>query len=229
MTKGIFITATGTDIGKTYVSGLIVKNMRQYGCDCGYFKPVLSGATEDEGRLFLGDCEFVLDFAKIKANPYDFVSYAFKTPVSPHLAASIEGKTIELSKIQKDFRRIKNLYTHVVVEGAGGLLCPFCLQENKKLLLPDVVKALGLNIIIVASSEIGTINSTCLTVQYAKLSGIKIKGLVLNNYDENNFMHIDNKKCLEELTGIKVIATVKRNQQELQLNSFEASFEEIME
>lgn len=64
MSKNIFITATGTDVGKTYVSALIVKEMRKAGYNCGYFKPVLSGIEEQNGKLTVSDANYVVDTAK---------------------------------------------------------------------------------------------------------------------------------------------------------------------
>ena len=59
MTKAIFVTATGTDVGKTYISALLVKKMRESGYNCGYYKPVLSGAEIIDGKLVAGDCDYV--------------------------------------------------------------------------------------------------------------------------------------------------------------------------
>jgi dethiobiotin synthetase len=211
MTRGIFITATGTDVGKTYVSALIVKKMKELGYNCGYYKPALSGADAP----VLNDCEYVLkkSGSDIK-NAKNFVSYLFQPAVSPHLAAKMENNPIKLSKIKNDFARIKSDYDYVLVEGAGGIVCPFNIEEN--LLLPDVIKGLGLDILIVASAELGTINSTVLTVEYAKNHGINVRGIILNNYNENDFMQKDNKEQVENLTGIKVIATVKKNDDEIE-------------
>ncbi len=199
MTNGIFITATGTDVGKTYISALIVKNLREQGINCGYYKPALSG------DVFPNDCEYVLKTAGLEIDANNYVSYKFKPALSPHLASIIENKPIKLEKILKDFERIKKEFDYLIVEGAGGIVCPFA----QNLLLPDVIKALGLDIIIVASASLGTINSTVLTVEYAKNHGINVKGIILNNYDEKDIMQADNKEMVEKLTGIKVIATVK--------------------
>ena len=106
MTKAIFVTATGTDVGKTYISALIVKKLRELGYNCGYFKPALSGAIEKDGEFIPGDCDFVLKTAGINANPMDFVSYVYRTAVSPHLASEIENKPIKIEKIKSDFKRI---------------------------------------------------------------------------------------------------------------------------
>ena len=75
MAKKIFITATGTDIGKTYVSALIVKKMREAGFDCGYYKPVLSGVVELEGKLVQSDPNYVIETAQIPITANECVSY----------------------------------------------------------------------------------------------------------------------------------------------------------
>jgi len=217
MTKGIFITATGTDVGKTYISALILKKILKLGINAGYYKPALSGAVRVNGELVPGDCDYVLKTAGLNKNPKDFVSYIFEQAVSPHLAAKINNIPIKLSKIQEDFKKLTEKYDYILVEGAGGLVCPFNLC-NEKLLLPDVIKALGLDIIIVASADLGTLNSISLTVDYAKNHGINICGIILNNYDENNYMQRDNLIQAENLTGIPVIAAVKHGQKEIEIS-----------
>lgn len=204
MTKGIFITATGTDAGKTYISALIVKKMRESGFNCGYYKPALSG------DVYPNDCEYVLKTAGIEDDAKDFVSYKFKPALSPHLASQKENTQIILGKIIEDFNRIQKSYDYVLVEGAGGIVCPF----GDNLLLEDVIKNLGLDIIIVAPSGLGSINSTVLTVEYARSHGINVKGIIMNNFD-NSEMHIDNKKMIEKLTGLKVLTTVKTGDKEI--------------
>lgn len=217
MTKGIFITATGTDVGKTYVSALLLKYLLKSGLNAGYYKPVLSGAIQNNGKIIPGDCEFVLKFSGLNLPPLNYVSYIYKEPLSPHLAAQIENNPVELSKIVSDFSNIKKQFDYIIVEGAGGIVCPFRL-DNQKIMLPDVIKALGLDIIIVASAALGTINSTFLTVEYAKNCGINVRGIVLNNYDDNNIMMRDNLKQIEALTGVKVIAAVEENAQDIDFN-----------
>lgn len=209
MTKGIFITATGTDVGKTYVSALIVKKMRELGYNCGYYKPAMSGI--EAGKL--SDVEYVFKIADFKEDPMNFVSYPFEPAISPHLASEIENQPIKLEKIISDFENIKQNYDYMVVEGAGGIVCPFNIKEN--ILLPDVIKALSLNILVVADAALGTINSTVLTVEYAKQHGINVEGIILNKYNEDDFMQKDNKIQIENLTGINVVATLKSGDKDI--------------
>lgn len=224
MPKGIFITATGTDVGKTYISSLIVKAMREQNFNCGYFKPALSGAEVLDGRIIPGDCDYVLKRAEINSDSANYVSYMFKPAVSPHLAAQIENNPIKLEKILTDFNRVSKEFDYVLAEGAGGIVCPFNIEEN--LLLTDVIKALGLDVIIVAPATLGSINSAVLTADYAKNHGLQVKGFILNKYNENDFMQKDNKTQIEKLTGIEVLTTVAENAEIIDISKIQTAFHE---
>ena len=217
MSKNIFITATGTDIGKTYVSALIVKKMREEGFNCGYFKPVLSGVVEKDGKLVKSDCNYVVNTAKIPTSADDCVTYWWKESVSPHVAAKRAGREIDIAKIKADFNKKNKEFDYLLIEGAGGITCPMRLENGEKYILKDLIKELQAPIIIVADGGLGTINSILLTVEYARANGIKIAGIILNNYEKDNFMHQDNLKQVEYLTGVKVIATVERGSDEIGL------------
>lgn len=214
MNKGVFITGTSTDVGKTYVSSLIVKNLRENNVNCGYFKGALSGAYLEDNELIPGDAKEVCIRSNLNYNPKDLVSYIFKEPVSPHLAAKINNEFIESNKIKADFDKISKNYDFMVVEGCGGIICPLRF-DDKKIMLTDIIKLLNLPIIIVADGGLGTINDTVLTAEYAKSQGFSIIGIILNNYDENNMMHIDNKKMIEDLTNIPVIVCVKEGDENI--------------
>lgn len=215
MNKNIFITATGTDIGKTYVSALIVKKMREAGFDCGYFKPVLSGIEEQNGKLTVSDANYVVNTAKIPCAADDCVGYWWKEAVSPHLAAKRAGQNIDIQKIKQKFELLNKKYDHLLIEGAGGITCPLRVEGGEKYLLKDLIKELEAPVVIVADGGLGTINSTLLTVEYAKNNNIPILGIILNNFEPDNFMHRDNLKQVEYLCGIRVIATVEKEQKEI--------------
>lgn len=217
MTKGIFITATGTDVGKTFVSALLVKKIRDLGYNCGYYKPVLSGAEIINGELVLGDCAYVKEIAGLEEPASDLVTFSFKHAVSPHLASKIEHKPISLDNIKTDFDVKKSKYEYLVVEGAGGIVCPMDLSGETPFLIEDIIKGLKLDVIIVAPAALGSINSTVMTVEYARHHGINVKGIILNHYDGSDFMQVDNKNQIERLTGVRVIATVKNDDTELDI------------
>lgn len=115
------------------------------------------------------------------------------------------------------------MYDYLLVEGAGGITCPLRLENGEKYLLNDLIKDLNTPVLIVADGGLGTINSILLTAEYAKNKGIKINGIILNNFEPDNFMHKDNLAQVEYLTGIKVVATVEKNAEEINLleNLFE--------
>ena len=85
-------------------------------------------------------------------------------------------------------------------------------------MLPVVIKALGLDIIIIADAGLGTINATVLTAEYARMNGIEVKGIILNNYNETDIMEKDNKVQIENLSGYKVIAEVKQDEDDLKID-----------
>ena len=210
MLKGVFITATGTDIGKTYVSALLLKELREKNINAVYYKPALSGTEEKDGKLILGDALKAVTTAKLSENPEDLVSFSFKTAVSPHLASRLENKPIKKEKILNDFKRLEETYDFILTEGCGGITCPLIL-EDKTLLLSEIITDLNLPIIIVADASLGTINHCLLTYSYARQNNIPVLGFMLNNFQNDNFLHIDNLSAIEKLTKTKVIATVSKN------------------
>ncbi len=217
MSKNIFITATGTDVGKTYISALIVKKMREEGYNCGYFKPVLSGVEASDGKLTSSDCNYVVNTARIPIEAEKCVSYWWLEAVSPHLAAQRKNEEIKIAKIREDFERVSGKYDYLLIEGAGGITCPLILANGEKYLIKDLIKEFNTGVIVVADAGLGTINYTLLTVEYAKNNGIKIEGIILNNFNSDSFMHQDNLKQVEYLTGIKVVATVEKGQKDIKL------------
>jgi dethiobiotin synthetase len=226
VSRAVFVTATGTDAGKTYVAALIIKKLRESRINAGYYKAVLSGAEYDaDGRVTGSDAHYVCAVAGIDGAPEELVSYIYKTAVSPHLAARLENNPPKIEKIIGDFERARRLFDYVVVEGSGGIVCPvrrdksvssdtsYAPSKNSdgNIMLTDIIKAFGTDIIIVAPSGLGSINSTVLTVEYARQKGMTVKGVIMNNFDKNNPMHADNKEQTEALTGVRVIACLPNN------------------
>ena len=224
MSKSIFITGIGTDVGKTYVTALIVKYLKDLGYNSGYYKAAVSGNERVNGELVAGDAKYVKEIANLSDNANEMVSYIYEEAISPHLAAIMENKPVEIEKIKEDFKKVCSKNDFVTVEGSGGILCPI-RYDNKKVWLEDIIKELNLSTIIVANAKLGSINATGLTVSYLKSKNIPIKGIILNNFDENDFMEQDNKKMIEELTGIKVLACVKDNAKYIEINGLEDLYE----
>lgn len=217
MSKGIFITATGTDVGKTYVTALIVKKLREAGYRAGYYKAALSGAERTANGLHIGDAYHVKTMAKLDGDCADMVSYVYEAAVSPHLAAKLEGNPATLEKIAADYEKQCSVYDYITVEGSGGIICPIRYDGEGRIFLEDIIKELGLAAIIVADAGLGTINSTVLTVRYMESKNIKVKGIILNRY-HGGVMEDDNITMIEAITGIPVIALVRDGDSRLDMD-----------
>ncbi|MEY8339106.1 dethiobiotin synthase [Lachnospiraceae bacterium 62-35] len=212
--KGIFITGTGTDVGKTYVTGMLVRQLRELGINAGYYKAAISGAE----TVAESDAGYVNQAAGIGQDENTLLSYLYKTPVSPHLAAQMEGNPVDLYKVKKDFARVAEAYEYVVMEGSGGIVCPIRYDETAHLLLEDIILELGLDTLIVGDAGLGTINALVLTVEYMKHRKIKIRGIILNRYTDSD-MEKDNRKMIEALTGIPVLAVAAPGADRMELDS----------
>ncbi|MCC8068999.1 MAG: dethiobiotin synthase [Ruminococcus sp.] len=208
MSKNIFITATGTDVGKTYISGLLAKKLNDNGFNTGYYKSALSGAYYDSNdNLIVGDAQHVKDIANLKDSINEMVSYVYENAVSPHLATQIEGNPLEMDKVKYDFEKISLKHDYMLVEGSGGILCPIRYDEEHKIFLEDIIKALNLDTLLVADAGLGTINYTVLTIKYMESINIECKGIILNRWTGNQ-MEVDNVNMIQNITKVPVIATV---------------------
>lgn len=213
MARGLFVTATGTDIGKTYVTALIVKKLRSLGLNAGYYKAAVSGAES----VSESDAGYVNRVAQIGEREELLLSYLYKTAVSPHLAAQIEENPAEMSVIKSMFARVCAEYDFVTTEGSGGIVCPIRKDEKATIFLEDIIEQLGLPSVIVADAGLGTINAVVTTVEYMRARNLPINGIILNRWN-GDFMQRDNLAMIEELTGVKVIAVVRDNDAELDID-----------
>lgn len=213
MAKGLFVTATGTDIGKTYVTALIVKKLRSLGLNAGYYKAAVSGAES----VSESDAGYVNRIAEIGESEELLLSYLYKTAVSPHLAARIEGNPAEMSVIKSTFARVCGQYDFVTMEGSGGIVCPIRKDGKAVIFLEDIIRELGLPSVIVADAGLGTINAVVTTFEYMKARNLAVNGIILNKWNGDT-MQRDNLAMIEELTGVRVIAVVRDNDTELDID-----------
>ena len=221
MSKGYFVTATGTDVGKTFVTALLVKKWRDSGIDAGYYKAALSGAELRDGKWVAGDADYVKRIANLSDTQEQLVSYVYKEAVSPHLAARKEGNPVELSKVQADFEAACARHEFIFAEGSGGIICPI-RYDDQKIFLVDIMKTLGLPLLIVTTAALGSINSCVLTVEYARSRGHDVRGLIVNRYgcSGNLEMEDDNIRMMQDLTGLEILAKVKDGDTDLGVQPF---------
>ncbi|MBO3445981.1 dethiobiotin synthase [Clostridium sp. CCUG 7971] len=206
MGKGIFVIGTDTDVGKTFVTGGLVYKLRERGYNAIAFKPIQSGGIlEENDKLIPPDIKYVKEVCDINNNYYEMNTYCLKEEVSPHLAAKIENLDISKKKIINQYNNLISKYDYVVVEGAGGIVVP--LIEDKYFVY-DLIKDLNLDVVIVASAGVGTINHTVLTNEFLKQNNINSKGIIINGYNDK-FYEKDNIQMIEKLTNLKVIQTIR--------------------
>ena len=217
--KGYFVTATGTDVGKTFVTALLVKKWRDLGIDAGYYKAALSGAELRGGKWIAGDADYVKRIANLPDSQEQLVSYVYKEAVSPHLAARKEGNPVELSKVREDFEAACARHKFVFAEGSGGIICPI-RYDSEKIFLVDIIKTLNLPLLVVTTAALGSINACVLTVEYARSHGLEVRGIIVNRYGmSGNFeMEDDNIKMMQDLTGLSILAKLREGANDLGVN-----------
>lgn len=218
MSKGLFVLGTGTDIGKTYVTGLLLKYIRNCGFNACYFKAALSGAIKNQnGRLIPGDAVEVLSMADLDEDTDFVVPYVYETAVSPHLASKIEGNPVEMDLVKRAYNKVAGKYDYILMEGSGGIVCPIRYEgkdSSFNIMLEDIIKELDLNVVLIADAGLGTINSVVTTCEYLKNRNITVCGIIMNNY-KDEVMEEDNVRMVEDITEVPVIAKVYKNDKNL--------------
>lgn len=204
ISKGVFVVGTDTDVGKTIVTAALMHILRSNGYKATYFKAALSGAVEISDKLIPGDTKLVSEVSNLKESYENTTPYVYETAVSPHLAAKLENKPIHLDVVKEKYSYLKENYDYIIAEGSGGIICPLIDDERGVYLLENLIKDLNMSVIIVARAELGTINHTVLTVKYIESLGIKIKGIIINNY-KNSFLCDDNINLIKKLTKLPII------------------------
>lgn len=217
MSKNLFVTGTGTDVGKTYITGLIIKRLQESCKNVAYYKAAMSGnERQTNGNLIPGDALHVKNISKIRQPLEEMCPYIYETAVSPHLASKIENNPIEFEHTLEKFDELCKQYDYITAEGSGGIVCPLRF-DTQKIFLKDFITATKMGCLIIAHAGLGTINAVVLTVEYMKSHHIPIKGIILNYYEQGNLLHEDNKFMCEQITGIKVLACVKKGDTKLDI------------
>ena len=208
MSKNLFITGTGTDIGKTYVTGLMIKKLQESGLKAAYYKAAMSGNDRrEDGSLIPGDAVRVKNMSGISQPPEEMCPYVYENAYSPHLASRLEGNPVQPEVVKAGFEKVAAEYDYVTMEGSGGILCPICFDEQK-IMLEDVITMLDLSCLLIADAGLGTINQVVLTWFYMKARNIPVKGIIFNHFHRGNIMEEDNLRMCEYMTGLKVLACV---------------------
>lgn len=222
MSKGLFITGTGTDTGKTYITGLLLKKLNESGFSPAYYKAAMSGNERDgSGELIPGDALHVKTVSGIDQPLTEMCPYVYETAVSPHLASMIEGSPLEMDVVKENYMRLTEKYDLITMEGSGGIFCPIRFDDDAEIELGEIIRELDLPCLLVADAGLGTINNVVLSTAYARDNGIKISGIIFNNYHKGSLMEEDNVKMCEYYTGLKVIAKVSHGDTDIDISADE--------
>ena len=194
--RGVFVTGTDTEVGKSVVAGSICAALAARGERVAAFKPAVTGLDEEPGE-FGHDHELLASVATCGQAPEDVAPYRFGPPLSPHLAAELAGMTIEPSELVAAARA----YALVVCEGVGGLLVPI----TPGYLVRDLAMDLGLPVVVAARPGLGTINHTLLTVEAARAGGLGVAAVVMTPWAADPTpMERSNRATIEDLAGVPV-------------------------
>ncbi|CAA9501208.1 MAG: Dethiobiotin synthetase [uncultured Solirubrobacteraceae bacterium] len=197
--RGLFITGTGTGVGKTVVAGAVAAGLRAGGDRVAVFKPVLTGIDEAPRAGWPRDDELLAAAAGVPVTGVTLRRYG--PPVSPHLAAELAGEAISLDAAVDAARHAARDADVLVVEGVGGLLVPLSAEASVR----DFAVALGFGVVVAAQPGLGTINHTLMTLEAARQAGLAVRGVVLGPWPEKpTRMQMSNRDTIAALGGVGV-------------------------
>ncbi len=202
--KAYFITGTDTGVGKTSITVGLAGSMRKMGIDVGVMKPIATGYPQKSGFKSV-DVAKLVEATSIK-DPEELINPIFlPLPTSPYDATKLLGLSVDMPLIFEQFKKLLSMHKILLIEGIGGIMTPI----TKNFFIVDIIKGMGIETIIVTRATIGTLNHTVMTCKMCKDYGIKIRGLVINNFDEKGSPAEKNAPAtLYELTNVPILGTI---------------------
>jgi dethiobiotin synthetase len=198
--RGLFVTGTGTEVGKTVVASAIARELAEAGERVAVFKPAVSGLGEAEPGG--ADHEVLRMASGSKQADEEIAPHRYAPPVSPHLAAEMAGTAIEPATLVAAARSAAEGADFLVAEGVGGLMVPLTLGY----LVRDFARELALPLIVAAPPGLGTINHTLLTLEAARAVGLEARAVVLTPWPARpERMHESNREAIARLGGVEVL------------------------
>ncbi len=210
--QGVFITGTGTDVGKTYVATEIARALTQRDITVIPRKPIESGCSKQNNELIPEDATALKLAANYQGDLSEVCPYRFEPSISPVRAAHL-AKTILTTEqlVSTCLNGSENGFT--LVEGAGGFYSP--LAENG--LNADLAEALQLPVLLIADDKLGALSQVLLSAEAIKLRGLQLIGVVLNSLDNKNNEHMDNAADLREHLDCPIFSSPFRKEDDAQL------------
>ena len=195
--NGVFVTGTGTEVGKTVVAVVIAHTLVASGQRVAVFKPAVTGLDEPAET----DHSLLRRASGSKQSDEEIAPYRYGPPASPHLAATIAGEEIEPARLVAAARAAAAGAEALVCEGVGGLLVPL----SRDYLVRDLAVELALPLVIAASPGLGTINHTLLTIEAARAAHLEIAAVVLTPWpEEPSRIELSNRGTIEALGEVTV-------------------------
>ncbi len=196
--SGIFVTGTGTEVGKTVVAAVIAHTLASEGRRVHVFKPAVTG-LDDEGEP---DHALLRRAAGSEQSDEQIARYCYGPPMSPHLAAELAGEEIDSARLLATAWAAADSADVLVCEGVGGLLVPLSPSH----LVRDLAADLGLPLVIAASPGLGTINHTLLTIEAARAAGLEVRAVVLTPWPElPSQIEESNRETIATLGNVEVM------------------------
>jgi dethiobiotin synthetase len=189
--KGVFVTGTDTDVGKTVVTAALAMGLKMRGVAVCVVKPVQTGE---------GDAATLKRLACLDSSLEEIAPFSFDAPLAPLVAARLQGVELDLDDVVS--RVPVGDDACAIVEGAGGLLCPVGPDWT----IADLAKQLSLPVLVVARAGLGTVNHTLLTVREATRRGLDVAGVVLNGAGDESTA--TNAEMIEWFGGVRVLARI---------------------
>jgi dethiobiotin synthetase len=200
--RGVFVTGTGTEVGKTVVAAVIARTMAASGMRVAVFKPALSGLDDREPGGVAPDHELLREAAGSRQSDGQIAPYRYGPPVSPHLGAELAGEEIDPVRLLAAARAASDGADVLVCEGVGGLLVPL----TPGYLVRDFARELALPVVIAANPALGAINHTLLTVEAARAAGLDTMLVVLTPWpDAPSIVERSNRDAIERLGAIRTL------------------------
>ena len=209
--RGIFVTGTDTEVGKTVLAAAICAALVERGERVAAFKPAVTGLDDDPGE-WGHDHELLASAANCGQSPEEVAPYRLGPPLSPHLAAERAGVEIDTDRLVSAAREAGAAADVLVVEGVGGLMVPL----TPDYLVRNLAVELELPLVIAARTGLGTINHTLLTIEAAWTAELAVAGVVLTPWpDDPAAIELSNGETIERLGDVAVSALPEASPDEL--------------
>jgi dethiobiotin synthetase len=200
--QGFFVTATDTEVGKTIIAGGLAGVLRKKGLNVGVYKPVQSGHLAHHPD---GDAARLKALAGVDDPLEEICPFSAEEPLAPLLALRRAGQHVTLQDVQQGYERLVDKYESLIIEGAGGLAVPY-LEDG---MVVDAALMFGLPLLIVTRPNLGTVNHTLLTIEYAKQRGLAVAGVIVSGYPmDAGVVEQNNPAMIAAYSGVPVIGVV---------------------